>query len=109
PSLSMSDATSPAYPATAVGPHAAWGAPPTERYEALAQRWRPVFARIRASAVERDVERRLPHEEIAWLREANFHRARLPESLGGAGITLTELFELLTELGAADTNVVNAI
>ncbi|RYF66135.1 MAG: monooxygenase, partial [Comamonadaceae bacterium] len=51
----------------------------------------------------------LPHEEIQWLREADFHRVRLPVAQGGSGITLTELFGLLTELGAADTNVVNAL
>jgi alkylation response protein AidB-like acyl-CoA dehydrogenase len=90
-------------------PLAAWGAPPTERYEELAARFRPIFERIRASAVERDLEHRLPHEEIAWLREAGFTRLRLTRDHGGAGATLTELFGLLIELGAADTNVVNAI
>lgn len=90
-------------------PHSAWGAPPSERYEALAAGWRPLFARIRESAVERDLQHRLPHDEIAWLREADFIRLRLPRELGGAGATLPELFGLLIELGAADTNVVNAV
>lgn len=89
--------------------HTAWGAPPSERYEALAAAWRPVFARIRASAVERDIKHRLPHEEIAWLREAGFTRARLAAEQGGVSATLPELFALLIELAAADTNVVNAI
>jgi alkylation response protein AidB-like acyl-CoA dehydrogenase len=90
-------------------PHAAWGAPPSERYETLAETFRPLFARIRASAVERDLQHRLPHEEIAWLREAGFLRLRLPRDLGGSGASLPELFALLLELGAADTNVVNAV
>ncbi|QGZ64725.1 acyl-CoA dehydrogenase family protein [Paraburkholderia acidisoli] len=90
-------------------PHAAWGAPPSARYEALAARFRPVFARIRASAVERDVQHRLPHEEIRWVREAGFTRLRLPSERHGFDATLPELFGLLIELGAADTNVVNAI
>ncbi|KAF1046639.1 acyl-CoA dehydrogenase family protein [Xylophilus sp.] len=102
----MSDSTTSTRPAQ---PLSAWGAPPSERYEQLAQRWRPIFERIRASAVERDVEHRLPHEEIAWLREAGFHRVRLPVAQGGFGATLPELFGLLVELGAADTNVVNAL
>lgn len=34
---------------------------------------------------------------------------RLPRERGGAGATLPELFGLLIELGAADTNVVNAV
>ncbi|MDM0059069.1 acyl-CoA dehydrogenase family protein [Variovorax fucosicus] len=86
-----------------------WGAPPSARYEALAEPFRAVFARIREGAVERDLKRRLPHEEIGWLREAGFPRVRLPRELGGQGATLTELFALLVELGAADTNVVNAL
>ncbi|HTR08013.1 MAG TPA: acyl-CoA dehydrogenase family protein [Paraburkholderia sp.] len=90
-------------------PHSAWGAPPSERYEALARDWRPLFARIRASAVERDFAHRLPHEEIKSLREAGFTRLRLPREQGGVGATLPELFGLLIELGAADTNVVNAV
>lgn len=89
--------------------YTAWGTPPSERYEALAQAWRPVFARIRASAVERDVQHRLPHEEISWLRAAGFTRLRLPAAQGGAAASLPELFGLLVELGAADTNVVNAL
>lgn len=102
------------YPAEALGAapvdsHAAWGAAPSERYETLAQKWRPVFARIRATAVERDVQRRLPHDEIQWLRDADFLKLRLPAELGGFDATLPELFGLFIELGAADTNVVNAL
>lgn len=87
----------------------AWGAAPSPQYEALAARFRPVFERIRAGAVERDLQRRLPHEELHWLREAGFTKLRLPQELGGLGATLPELFGLLIELGAADSNVVNAV
>lgn len=90
-------------------PGTAWGAPPSAGYEVLAARWRPIFARIRASAVERDAKHRLPHDEIAWLRTAGFARIRLPAEHNGTGATLPELFGLLIELGAADTNVVNAL
>lgn len=89
--------------------HLAWGAAPSPRYEALAQRFRPVFDRIRATAVERDLQHRLPHEELHWLRAEGFARLRLPVEQGGTGATLTEFFGLLVELGAADTNVVNAL
>ena len=87
----------------------AWGAAPSPQYEALAARFRPVFERIRAGAVERDLQRHLPHEELHWLREAGFTKLRLPQELGGLGATLPELFGLLIELGAADSNVVNAV
>ncbi|KQP49845.1 acyl-CoA dehydrogenase family protein [Pseudorhodoferax sp. Leaf274] len=89
--------------------HLAWGAAPSPRYEGLAQRFRPVFQRIRDTAVERDLQHRLPHEELHWLRAEGFARLRLPVEQGGAGATLTEFFGLLVELGAADTNVVNAL
>ncbi|MBW6153832.1 hypothetical protein KZ844_29365, partial [Pseudomonas aeruginosa] len=36
-------------------------------YELLAQRFRPIFARIAEGAVERERQRELPHEAIAWL------------------------------------------
>lgn len=89
--------------------HLAWGAVPSPRFEALAQRFRPVFQRIRDGAVERDLQHRLPHEELHWLRAEGFARLRLPVEQGGAGATLTEFFGLLVELGAADPNVVNAL
>lgn len=87
----------------------AWGSGPTARYEALAARFRPVFARIAAGAVERDRKRRLPHEELRWLREVGFTTLRLPSSAGGFDATLPELFALLIELSEADTNVTNAL
>ena len=87
----------------------AWGAPPSARYEDLGQKFRPTIERIRAGAVERDLQHRLPHEEIGWLREAGFTLLRLPPEFGGFNASLPELFALLIELGAADTNVVNAL
>lgn len=87
----------------------AWGSPPTAAYEALAERFRPVFKRIREGAVSRELERRLPVEEIHWLKQAGFTTLRIPVSHGGSGIQLTELFALLIELGEADSNVVQAL
>ncbi|XYD12306.1 monooxygenase (plasmid) [Methylobacterium sp. NMS12] len=88
---------------------AGWGAGPSARYEALADRFRPVFAEIRATAVERDRTRGLPHAEIGWLREANFTTLRLAAEEGGHGASLPELFALLIELSQADSNVTNAL
>ncbi|MFG1374050.1 acyl-CoA dehydrogenase family protein [Xanthobacter oligotrophicus] len=87
----------------------AWGAGPTARYEELAHRFRPVFRRIRESAVERELTHRLPREEISWLKDAGFTTLRLPEDEGGFGASLPELFNLLIELSAADPNVTNAL
>ena len=87
----------------------AWGSPPTATYEKLAERFRPTFARIRATAIARERDRRLPVEEIDWLREAGFLSLRVPVSHGGSGISISELFALLVELGEADSNVVQAL
>ncbi|GJD80897.1 monooxygenase [Methylobacterium gregans] len=88
---------------------AGWGAGPSGRYEELAARFRPVFAEIRATAVERDRGHGLPHAEIGWLKEANFTTLRLAPEAGGHGASLPELFNLLIELSQADSNVTNAL
>ena len=88
---------------------AGWGAGPSERYEDLAARFRPTFAGIRATAVERDRTHRLPHAEIGWLKEVGFTTLRLPSEAGGHGASLPELFNLLIELSQADSNVTNAL
>jgi alkylation response protein AidB-like acyl-CoA dehydrogenase len=87
----------------------AWGAGPGARYEALAAPFRPIFARIRETAITRDLDRQLPHEEIGWLRAANFTTLRVPVEEGGFGATLPELYNLFIELAAADPNVTNAL
>jgi len=88
---------------------AGWGAGSSERYEDLAGRFRPTFAEIRATAVERDRAHRLPHAEIGWLKEVGFTTLRLPVEAGGHGASLPELFNLLIELSQADSNVTNAL
>ena len=89
--------------------NAGWGSGPSARYETLAAEFRPVFQRIRASAVQRDLHRRLPTEELDWLRRSGFPKLRLPAALGGFDATLPELYALLIELSAADSNVTNAL
>lgn len=74
-------------------------------YEELAQRFRPIFARIAENAVHREQTRELPYEAVKWLREAGFGRVRIPQSYGGLGATLPQLFRLLVELAEADSNV----
>ena len=86
-----------------------WGAGPTARYEELAAKFRTIFDRIAAGAVQRELERRLPYEEIRWLKEAGFGAVRIPVAEGGAGATLPELANLLIELSAADSNITQAL
>lgn len=87
----------------------AWGAGPSAGYEQLAETFRPIFERVRATVVERELTRGLPHEEIGWLKAAGFSTLRVPHELGGFGVTLPEFFNLLIELSVADPNVTNAL
>jgi alkylation response protein AidB-like acyl-CoA dehydrogenase len=87
----------------------AWGEGPTERYEELAQHFRPLFAEIAKGAVDRELNRRLPTAEIDKLKRTHFGALRLPEAEGGFGTTLPELFNLLIELSAADSNITQSL
>ncbi|WP_448092874.1 acyl-CoA dehydrogenase family protein [Pseudomonas lini] len=78
-------------------------------YEALAARFRPIFQRIAAGAVEREQTRSLPYEPIQWLKDAGFGAVRVPVEYGGGGASLPQLFELLIELAEADSNVPQAL
>ncbi|TBU86620.1 acyl-CoA dehydrogenase family protein [Phytopseudomonas dryadis] len=78
-------------------------------YEQLAQRFRPIFARIAEGAVERERNRSLPHEPIQWLKAAGFGAVRVPLEHGGGGASLPQLFQLLIELAAADSNIPQAL
>jgi len=78
-------------------------------YAALAARFRPIFTRIAEGAVERERTRTLPFEPIQWLKQAGFGAVRVPVEFGGAGASLPQLFQLLIELAAADSNVTQAL
>lgn len=82
-------------------------APPI--YADLAARFQPIFTRIAEGAVERERNRILPYEPVQWLREAGFGAVRIPRSQGGFGASLPQLFSLLVELGAADSNLVQIL
>ena len=57
----------------------------TPEYLALAERFRPVFARIAEGVVERENTRTLPLEPLRWLKEAGFGTVRIPVADGGEG------------------------
>jgi alkylation response protein AidB-like acyl-CoA dehydrogenase len=78
-------------------------------YEALASRFRPIFQRIAAGAIEREQSRSLPFEPIQWLKDAGFGAVRVPVEYGGGGASVPQLFELLIELAEADSNVPQAL
>lgn len=74
----------------------------------LHNKYRPVFARIAEGALERELTRTLPAEQIQWLKDAGFTGVRVPRDKGGDGATLPQLFELLVELAAADPHIPQA-
>lgn len=78
------------------------GAPSTA---ALRERFRPVFDAVAAGAARREQERVLPYEEVAALKDAGFGALRVPVEYGGSGVSLRQLFTLLTDLAAADSNL----
>lgn len=78
-------------------------------YPALAAKFRPIFKRIAEGALQRERERVLPHEPIAWLKKAGFGAVRVPVQHGGAGASVPQLFQLLIELSEADSNVTQAL
>jgi alkylation response protein AidB-like acyl-CoA dehydrogenase len=77
-------------------------------YEALANRFRPIFAEIEQGALKRETERTLPYEPVKWLKQAGFGAVRVPVSAGGAGASIPQLFQLLIELATADSNLPQA-
>lgn len=86
-----------------------WGAGPSENYEALAEKFRPLFAEIALEAARREQERDLPFQAIGKLKKAGFGAVRLSLEQGGSGATLPEFFNLLIELSAADSNITQAL
>lgn len=75
----------------------------------LANRFRPIFGRIAEGASQREREHLLPVEQIRELAAAGFGALRVPVAEGGFGASLPQLFELLTELAAADSNIPQAL
>jgi alkylation response protein AidB-like acyl-CoA dehydrogenase len=68
-----------------------------------------LFERIGEGAQQREQDRVLPYEQIRWLRDAGVGRLRLPAEDGGAGATLPELFAVVIDLAAADSNVAHIL
>lgn len=78
-------------------------------YPQVAAKFRPIFQRIAAGALEREKTRTLPYEPIQWLKQAGFGAVRVPPAFGGDGVSQKQLFQLLIELAKADSNVVQAL
>ena len=62
-----------------------WERSPSQRYDQLASRFRPLFRDIRAGAVEHELARKLPLEKISKPKHIGFGALRVPAANGGAG------------------------
>lgn len=71
--------------------------------------FRPIFDRIAEGAVARETDRELAHTEIAALRAARFGALRVPVEFGGYGATVRQLFGVLIDLAAAESNLPQAL
>jgi alkylation response protein AidB-like acyl-CoA dehydrogenase len=78
-------------------------------YDAAAAKYRPVIERIAERALDAELTRTLPFEQIQWLTAAGFGAARIPVELGGDGLTWPEFTRLLIDVATADSNIVQAL
>ena len=75
----------------------------------LVEHFQPLFDRIAEGALERELQRTLPHEQIRWLAEAGFTKLQVPAAYGGQNISVEQLVELLIPLATADSNLVQIL
>ncbi|MEV3902051.1 acyl-CoA dehydrogenase family protein [Mycobacterium sp. NPDC050551] len=61
-----------------------------------------LLAQIAAGAKDRDLEDQNPFDQVAALKRAGFGALRLPVELGGAGLTVPQLFSAVIDLARAD-------
>ena len=75
----------------------------------LEDRFHPIFDRIAEGALGREQDRRLPFDEVGLLRDARFGALRVPVEFGGFGASVRQLFGLLIDLAAAESNLPQAL
>jgi alkylation response protein AidB-like acyl-CoA dehydrogenase len=77
----------------------------TSNLDAVLARLRPLLDRIAEGAVDRERDHELPVAPLRLLLDAGLARLRVPVELGGDGLTIPELAEVLVELATADSNL----
>ena len=61
-----------------------------------------LLAQIKAGARDRDLNDENPFEQVAALKRAGFGTLRLPADLGGAGLSVRQLFATIIDVARAD-------
>ncbi|SDR29529.1 sulfur acquisition oxidoreductase, SfnB family [Paraburkholderia fungorum] len=62
-------------------------------------------ARLAQDAATRDVQRRLPREEIEWFSQSGLWAITVPKEYGGAGVSFVTLTEVVKIVSAADSSL----
>ena len=81
----------------------------TPRLDALRAEYAPLFAKIAAGTLQRELDAELPVEPVSWLKQAGFGALRVPVEHGGRGASLHEVTQLWIDLAAADANLPQAL
>lgn len=71
--------------------------------------YRQLLASIAEGASARDIDDTNPFEQIDALRWAGFGTLRLPKAIGGAGLSVRELFGVIIDLAEADPIVAHIL
>ena len=64
--------------------------------------WASLLDQIGAGAKDRDLNDENPFDQVSALKRAGFGILRLPEHLGGAGLTVPQLFSAVIDVAKAD-------
>jgi alkylation response protein AidB-like acyl-CoA dehydrogenase len=64
--------------------------------------WADLLAQVGAGAKDRDLNDENPFDHVAALKRAGFGTLRLPEHLGGSGLTVPQLFSAVIDVARAD-------
>ncbi|WLP92112.1 acyl-CoA dehydrogenase family protein [Gordonia sp. NB41Y] len=75
----------------------------------LRTRFDALFTTISDTAVARERAHELPTRLVRDLADAGFTALRVPVEFGGSAVSLVELSELLVDLAAADSNIVQIL
>lgn len=75
----------------------------------LSERFGPLLALIAEGALDRERQRQPLNEQVRLLVEAGFTALRVPVEFGGIGATNRQLFGLLVDLAAAESNLPQAL
>jgi len=77
--------------------------------EALVSAAKTLRNRFRVEAAKRDIERIIPHDEMAALKNSGLLSARIPVAYGGPGASWKDVARIFYELSRADPNIGQAI